>query len=126
MEILFDIDFLLEFLREEFIEDIFHKQLGIKYMIVGDDLRFGHERRGDFQLLKRMGAEFGFQVSDTKTLENDGERVSSSRIRIALENANFEFGAFKVGTHDDLVTALGLACLGEYLPTIPKVHPVIL
>jgi len=42
------------------------------------------------------------------------------------ENANFEFGAFKVGTHDDLVTALGLACLGEYLPTIPKVHPVIL
>lgn len=74
---------------EDFIEDIFYRRLGIKYMIVGDDLRFGHERRGDFQLLKRMGAEFGFEVSDTKTLEIDGDRVSSTRIREALENADF-------------------------------------
>lgn len=42
------------------------------------------------------------------------------------ENANPEFGAFKVGTHDDLVTALGLACLSESVPIIPKVEVMIL
>ena len=38
---------------EDFIKDIFHEKLGMKYMIVGDDLRFGHERRGDFNLLTK-------------------------------------------------------------------------
>jgi riboflavin kinase / FMN adenylyltransferase len=80
---------LSEVPAETFIEDIFHRQLGIKYMIVGDDLRFGHERRGDVQLLRRMGAELGFEVSDTETLAIDGERASSTRIRTALENGDF-------------------------------------
>ena len=74
---------------EDFIKDIFHDQLGIKYMIVGDDLRFGHERRGDFDLLTRMGKELDFEVADTATLNNEGERVSSTRIRQALEKADF-------------------------------------
>ncbi len=74
---------------EDFIKDIFHQQLGIKYMIVGDDLRFGHERRGDFDLLTRMGKELDFEVAATQTLTNDGERVSSTRIRQALEAAEF-------------------------------------
>lgn len=42
------------------------------------------------------------------------------------DNANLEFGAFKVGTHDDLVTALGLACLSEDYPLIAKVKAVVL
>ncbi|NRB39873.1 MAG: bifunctional riboflavin kinase/FAD synthetase [Pseudomonadales bacterium] len=74
---------------EDFIKDIFHDQLGIKYMIVGDDLRFGHERRGDFALLTRMGKELDFEVAATSTLSNEGERVSSTRIRQALEQADF-------------------------------------
>lgn len=74
---------------EDFIRDIFHKQLGMKYMVVGDDLRFGHERRGDFSLLQRMGKELDFGVSDTSTLITGDERVSSTRIRKALENSDF-------------------------------------
>jgi riboflavin kinase/FMN adenylyltransferase len=88
---------LSEVPAETFIEDIFHKQLGIKYMIVGDDLRFGHERRGDVDLLRRMGAELGFDVSDTDTLEIEGERASSTRIRTALENADFELAERLLG-----------------------------
>lgn len=80
---------LSEVPAEAFIEDIFHRQLGIKYMIVGDDLRFGHERRGDVQLLRRMGAELGFEVSDTETVSVDDERASSTRIRTALESGDF-------------------------------------
>ncbi len=74
---------------EDFVSDIFHRQLGIKYMIVGDDLRFGFERRGDFALLSKMGTELGFQVSDTETLEVEQQRVSSTRIRHALECGDF-------------------------------------
>lgn len=82
---------------EDFITDIFHDKLGIKYMVVGDDLRFGHERRGDFNLLHRMGKQLGFQVSDTSTLMSDGERVSSTRIRQALEQADFELAEQLLG-----------------------------
>src|SRR5690554_1767815 len=74
---------------EDFISDIFHDKLDIKFVVVGDDLRFGHERRGDFNLIKRMGGQLGFGVSDTNTLTDGGERVSSTRIRKALENADF-------------------------------------
>ncbi|HEY9032430.1 MAG TPA: bifunctional riboflavin kinase/FAD synthetase [Pseudomonadales bacterium] len=82
---------------EDFITDIFHDQLDIKYMVVGDDLRFGHERRGDFTLLQRMGQQLGFGVSDTRTLVSDGDRVSSTRIREALANADFELAEQLLG-----------------------------
>lgn len=82
---------------EDFISDIFHNKLDIKYMVVGDDLRFGHERRGDFSLLERMGKELGFAVEDTHTLEKQGERVSSTRIRKALEQADFTLAANLLG-----------------------------
>lgn len=82
---------------EDFISDIFHDKLDIKFMVVGDDLRFGHERRGDFNLLKRMGEELGFGVSDTDTLIDHGERVSSTRIRKALENADFSLAEDLLG-----------------------------
>ena len=74
---------------EDFIQHIFHDQLAIKFMVVGDDLRFGHERRGDFSLLERLGKQLGFAVADTSTLISDGERVSSTRIRKALQEADF-------------------------------------
>ncbi len=80
---------LSEVPAESFIEDIFHHQLGMKFMIVGDDLRFGHERRGDFNLLQKMGDQLGFGVEATHTLAVDGERASSTRIRKTLEAGNF-------------------------------------
>lgn len=80
---------LSEVSAEDFISDIFHRRLGIKHMVVGDDLRFGHERRGDFNLLQKMGKELGFSVSATKTLQVSDARASSTRIRQALANADF-------------------------------------
>ena len=74
---------------ETFIEDIFYRQLGMKHMVVGDDLRFGHERRGDFSLLTKMGQELGFGVTATQTLNFEGKRASSTRIRHCLETGDF-------------------------------------
>ena len=73
----------------DFIQDVFVKGLGIRYIITGDDLRFGHEQEGDFELLREEGRKSNFQVESTQTLTIAGERVSSTRLRHALESADF-------------------------------------
>ena len=72
-----------------FIENIFVQGLGIQYIVVGDDLRFGAGREGDVVMLREAGLKHGFDVADTASVMVDHERVSSSRIRQALENADF-------------------------------------
>jgi len=73
----------------EFITRIFVDGLGAKYIVVGDDLRFGHDREGDFELMRAQGEIHGYQTMHTATLGISGTRVSSTRIREALENADF-------------------------------------
>ncbi|MFC3114325.1 bifunctional riboflavin kinase/FAD synthetase [Cellvibrio fontiphilus] len=74
---------------EAFVERVLLDGLAIKHLVVGDDFRFGCDRRGDFALLQRLGRERGFGVTDTCTLELGGERVSSTRIRQLLEMGDF-------------------------------------
>ncbi|MBB5188046.1 MULTISPECIES: bifunctional riboflavin kinase/FAD synthetase [Zhongshania] len=73
----------------EFIHTLFVAGLGVKYIVVGDDLRFGRNRSGDFGLLRKFGNVNGFEVVDTSTLQFAGERVSSTRIREVLADADF-------------------------------------
>ena len=54
---------------EEFIEKILLDGLGIKHLVVGDDFRFGCDRRGNFALLQSVGAERGFEVGDPEDHE---------------------------------------------------------
>jgi riboflavin kinase/FMN adenylyltransferase len=69
---------------ESFVSELLVGDLGIRYLVVGDDFRFGHARRGDFAMLCHYGKRDGFEVESTPTFEIDGERVSSSRIRRLL------------------------------------------
>ncbi len=73
---------------EEFIARILVAGLGVRYLVVGNDFRFGCERRGDFALLEHSGREAGFEVSRMTALELDGERVSSTRVREALDRGD--------------------------------------
>jgi len=70
---------------KEFIEQLLVKQLGIKHLIIGDDFRFGKNRIGDFNLLKQAGEKFNFSVSDTASFKLEDCRISSTKIRNALE-----------------------------------------
>lgn len=88
---------LRELSAEQFIDRVLINGLGIKHLVVGDDFRFGCDRRGDFALLKAKGNELGFVVSDTQTLTIAGERVSSTRIRELLQSANFVGAAALLG-----------------------------
>ncbi len=81
----------------EFIQQVLVKGLGVKYLVIGDDFRFGCDRSGDYQLLQQAGQANGFEVTDTHTYEIDGERVSSTRVRAELEAAHFDKAAELLG-----------------------------
>lgn len=69
---------------QQFIDQVLVAQLGVKYLVVGDDFRFGHGRTGNHALLQAAGAQHGFHVTSMHTLNVNNERVSSTRIRSAL------------------------------------------
>lgn len=83
---------------EDFIQKVIVDGLGVKYLVVGDDFRFGFERRGDFAMLESAGKEFGFQVSQMPTHQLYGSRVSSSRVRKALLNNDLNMAARLLGS----------------------------
>lgn len=70
---------------QKFVEELLVRRLNLKHLLIGDDFRFGAERRGDFEFLQEAGAKFGFTVEDTATIQLTGERISSTGIRDALE-----------------------------------------
>lgn len=69
-----------------FISSLLVEKLGVKFLVVGDDFRFGAGREGDFLLLQKAGAELGFEVYSTATFCRSGKRVSSTAVREALAN----------------------------------------
>jgi len=79
------------------IEDFLVGQLGVRYVVVGDDFRFGRGREGDYTMLKHGGDRLGFEVSHIGTLTFDHERVSSSRIREALAGGDIRLAEKLLG-----------------------------
>lgn len=75
---------------EDFIRKLLIEGLNVRYLVVGDDFRFGRHRHGDFAMLQRVGREHGFQVVNMHTFAIDHDRVSSTRIRDALHEGNLE------------------------------------
>jgi riboflavin kinase/FMN adenylyltransferase len=71
---------------EQFIKSLLVEKLGIKYLIVGDDFHFGKNRAGNYQMLRKAGEAFGFNVSDTASCKMLDCRVSSTAIREALDS----------------------------------------
>ncbi len=68
----------------DFIQRLLVEGLAVRYLVVGDDFRYGQGRAGDFALLREAGAQHGFQVAAMHSFCVDGLRVSSTRIREAL------------------------------------------
>ncbi|MDT8370803.1 MAG: bifunctional riboflavin kinase/FAD synthetase [Gammaproteobacteria bacterium] len=70
---------------DTFIERLLVQGLNVRYLVVGDDFKFGKDRQGDFALLQQAGKQHGFQVVNMHTFAIEQKRVSSTRIRKALE-----------------------------------------
>lgn len=82
---------------EAFIDDVLVRALGAQYVLVGDDFRFGAQRRGDYAMLDAAGSAHGFDVARMMSYEVHGLRVSSSAVREALAD----------GRMDDVTALLG-------------------
>ena len=69
---------------DEFVRDVLVEGLGARYVLVGDDFRFGAKRAGDYAMLDAAGDANGFDVARMNSYEVHGLRVSSSAVREAL------------------------------------------
>lgn len=80
-----------------FIEEVLTRGLRTRYVLVGDDFRFGARRAGDYAMLDAAGAQFGFDVARMNSYEVHKLRVSSSAVRDALVRGDMDAAAALLG-----------------------------
>ncbi|SMP87482.1 riboflavin kinase / FMN adenylyltransferase [Epilithonimonas pallida] len=68
----------------EFCEKILVNKLNVKHIIIGYDHTFGKNKSGNFELLKSLSNELGFQVNQLEAIQKNDLNISSTKIRIAL------------------------------------------
>lgn len=81
----------------DYVRLVFRDGLGAKFVVLGDDQRFGKDRQGDIGLMRALGKEYGFEVEAMKQVSFGGERVSSSRLREVLARGDFELATELLG-----------------------------
>ena len=84
---------------EDFVQKILVDALNVKVMVIGDDFHFGAKRMGDGNMLRQLGEQLGFAVIQLPTFLLEGERVSSTRVRKALENGDIPLVNELLGRH---------------------------
>lgn len=69
----------------EYIRDLLVRDIGVKTLVIGYDHQFGRNREGNFALLEELAPTFGFNVKEISAKEIDDIKVSSTKIRKAIE-----------------------------------------
>jgi riboflavin kinase/FMN adenylyltransferase len=90
-ELLIELEFNQELARktpEEFVREILVDTLHAQIVMVGKGFRFGNQGKGDTDLLRTLGAKFGFTVLELEPLEIDGQTVSTTRVRNLLDEGD--------------------------------------
>jgi riboflavin kinase/FMN adenylyltransferase len=91
VENLLVIEFTKEFSKvsaEQFVKEFIIDKTGVKEVVIGYDHHFGKGRSGNIETLKRMGSELGFGVTVVDEVKFEGEIVSSTKVRKALNEGN--------------------------------------
>lgn len=71
---------------EEFISRVMAS--AVKTLAVGEDWRFGHQRKGDVDLLAKLAESYGYDLEAVSPVMFEGDRISSTRIRQAIHDGN--------------------------------------
>jgi riboflavin kinase/FMN adenylyltransferase len=82
---------------DQFIGDVLVSALGARHVIVGHDFKFARNLAGNVETLRAAGPAAGFAVTEVPPFEIDGERVSSSLIRAALDAGDMQRAAYLLG-----------------------------
>ena len=72
----------------EFVRDILVNQIGTKKLVIGYDHHFGRNREGSFAHLREFGPMYGFEVEEIPAIDVKDVNVSSTKIRVALEEGD--------------------------------------
>ena len=80
----------------EFIHAL-HEKLSAKFVLIGDDFRFGSGRAGDFALMEKIGMQHGFAVQSVHSVLHNGVRISSTAVRAALAEGNMRMAQSYLG-----------------------------
>ena len=97
---------------EKFVEELLAHSRPLREVCVGHEWSFGKDRRGNLDLLKRLGAQFDFNVVGIPPVLVSGEVVSSTAIRQAVEKGDFPKAAEMLGRE---YTILGMVSRGDNL-----------
>jgi len=80
---------LADMSAQDFIRQLLLDGLNTRWLLVGEDFRFGHQRAGDLSMLRQAGHEHGFAVHTlADIIDAHGTRISSSEVRVALAGGN--------------------------------------
>jgi riboflavin kinase/FMN adenylyltransferase len=82
---------------QSFVDELIVAGLGAKYLVVGDDFRYGSNACGTIESLRAAGREHGFGVEQMDPFILDGVRVSSTAVRERLEQADYAGAARLLG-----------------------------
>ncbi|MHB1054107.1 MAG: bifunctional riboflavin kinase/FAD synthetase [Thiobacillus sp.] len=82
---------------EAFVEQVLGHTLQARYVLVGDDFRYGAKRAGDFASLQATGESLGIDIESLPTVKVAGERSSSTAVRTALAAGDLEHAAHLLG-----------------------------
>ena len=69
---------------DDFVTGLLHTELEVRWLLVGDDFRFGAKRAGGHELLAKYSTPLGFELMTMPSMEIGGQRVSSTLVRGAL------------------------------------------
>lgn len=72
-------------------------KLAAKFVLIGDDFRFGNRRSGDFALMEKIGSQQGFKVEDMHSVSHNGVRISSTAVRAALIEGDLQAAQHYLG-----------------------------
>jgi riboflavin kinase/FMN adenylyltransferase len=87
------VKFTLEFSRtssEQFIRNILIEKLGARFIVVGFNHHFGHNKQGDYEYLYNLSKELNFGVEEIPEQDIQHETVSSTAIRKALKEGRIQ------------------------------------
>lgn len=129
----FNFDELRDMPAEEFVSEVLFKRCRAVRLFCGEDFRFGRGARGDVALLKKMCDDFGARLSVISPVEDTDGKISSTRIRAAVEQGDIltanrllgrPFGFSLTVIHGNhLGTGLGTPTINQALPkgfVLPK------
>jgi riboflavin kinase/FMN adenylyltransferase len=97
---------------EEFVQQLVKNSKPLREICVGHEWSFGKGRAGNLELLKKLGAQHGFTVVGIPPVTVNGEVVSSTAIRAAVEAGDLSRAAAMLGRE---YTILGTVKRGEQL-----------